>query len=188
MGCCQPARRGRVRVRCCVVVVPGHAVACVYHGWPRLLDRSVLAVHPWGVVYRILGDAVMLIHFGFLVFLAVGGFLACRFRWVIVLHLAAACWALMSVLVGAECPLTGWEDELRRLGGGQGLPGGFIDTYLTGVVYPDEHLRAVQLFLACLVVLSWLVFALYHRHAVAAGPPGTGSGRGRSTRRGGSTR
>ncbi len=146
----------------------------------------MLAVHPWGVVYRILGDAVMLIHFGFLVFLAVGGFLACRFRWVIVLHLAAACWALMSVLVGAECPLTGWEDELRRLGGGQGLPDGFIDAYLTGVVYPDEHLRAVQLFLACLVVLSWLVFALHHRHAVAAGP--TGSGRGRSTRRGGRTR
>jgi hypothetical protein len=37
-------------------------------------------------------------------------------------------WASVSVLVGAECPLTGWEDELRRLGGGQGLPGGFIDT------------------------------------------------------------
>jgi hypothetical protein len=34
----------------------------------------------------------------------------------------------VSVLVGAECPLTGWEDELCRLGGGQGLPGGFIDT------------------------------------------------------------
>ena len=140
------------------------------------------------MAYRILADAVMLIHFGFLVFLAVGGLLACRFRWVIVLHLAAAFWASVSVLVGAECPLTGWEDELRRLGGGQGLPGGFIDAYLTGVVYPDEHLRAVQLLLACLVVLSWLVFALHHRRAVAAGPPGTGSGRGRSTRRGGSTR
>jgi hypothetical protein len=73
---------------------------------------------------------------------AVGGFLACRFRWVIVLHLAAACWASVSVLVGAQCPLTGWEDELRRLGRGQGLPDGFIDTYLTGVVYPNEHLRA----------------------------------------------
>jgi hypothetical protein len=97
-------------------------------GGSGLLARCVLAGHPWGVVYRILGDAVMLIHFGFLVFLAVGGFLACRFRWVIVLHLAAACWASVSVLVGVQCPLTGWEDELRRLGGGQGLPGGFIDS------------------------------------------------------------
>ena len=134
------------------------------------------------MVYRILGDAVMLIHFGFLVFLAVGGFLACRFPWMIVLHLAAACWASVSVLVGVECPLTEWEDELGRRGGGQSLPGGFIDTYLTDVVYPDEHLRAVQLLLACLVVLSWLVFALHCRHAVAAGPPGTCSDRGRSTR------
>jgi hypothetical protein len=140
------------------------------------------------VVYRILGDAVMLIHFGFLVFLAVGGFLACRFRWVIVLHLAAACWASVSVLVGVECPLTGWEDELRRLGGGQGLPGGFIDTYLTDVVYPDEHLRTVQLLLAVLVVLSWLRYALRYGHAVAAGPPGTGSARVRSTRRRGGAR
>ena len=126
------------------------------------------------MVYRILGDAVMLIHFGFLVFLAVGGFLACRFRWVIVLHVAAACWASVSVLVGVECPLTAWEDELGRRGGGQGLPNGFIDTYLTGVVYPDEHLRVVQLLLAVLVVLSWLGFALGCRHVRSAGPPGTG--------------
>ena len=134
------------------------------------------------MVYRILGDAVMLIHFGFLVFVAVGGFLACRFRWVIVLHLAAACWASVSVLVGVECPLTGWEDELRRLGGGPGLPGGFIDTYLTGVIYPDEHVRVAQLLVAVLVVLSWLGFALSYGRAIAAGPPGTGSARGRRAR------
>ncbi len=91
-----------------------------------------------------------------------------------VLHVAAACWAAVSVLVGVECPLTGWEDELGRRGGGQGLPNGFIDTYLTGVVYPDEHLRVVQLLLAVLVVLSWLGFALRCRHVRSAGRPGTG--------------
>jgi hypothetical protein len=71
------------------------------------------------------------------------------------------------------------------------LPDGFIDTYLTDVVYPDEHLRAVQLLLAVLVVLSWLGFALNYGRAVAAGPPGTGSARGRrvrSNRRRGSAR
>lgn len=109
------------------------------------------------MVYRVLADVVMLVHFGFLVFLAIGGFLAWRRRWVIGPHLAAAGWGLVSVLVGIECPLTGWENRLRGLAGEQGLPPeGFIDTYLTGVVYPTDHLLTAQLLVACLVVVSWV--------------------------------
>jgi hypothetical protein len=33
--------------------------------------------------YRLLGDAVMLVHFAFLVFVVTGGFLAWRWPWVI---------------------------------------------------------------------------------------------------------
>ena len=87
------------------------------------------------MLYRLLADAVMLAHFGFLVFLALGGFLAWRHPRVLVLHIAAVGWAALSV-AGMDCPLTAWEDDLRRLAGEPGLPRGFIDTYLTGVVYP----------------------------------------------------
>jgi hypothetical protein len=104
----------------------------------------------------------MLAHFGFLVFVALGGFVAWRFRWVLVPHLGAVVWAVVSV-AGAECPLTGWEDGLRRLGGEHGLPRGFIDTYLTGVVYPQEHLVAAQLLVAGLVVTSWVGLAIRSR-------------------------
>jgi uncharacterized protein DUF2784 len=128
------------------------------------------------VAYRILGDAVMLIHFAFLVFLALGGFLACRFRWVIVPHLAAAVWAAMSVFVGVECPLTRWEDGLRQLSGRPRLPGGFVDTYLTGVIYPGQHLRAVQLLLAVVVALSWVRFAIGYRHTSSDTRPRASSG------------
>jgi hypothetical protein len=134
------------------------------------------------VVYRILGDTVMLIHFSFLLFLALSGFLACRFRWMIVPHPGAAAWAAMSVFVGVECPLTEWEDGLRRLGEGRGLPGGFIDTYLTGVIYPEQHLRAVQLLLAVVVALSWLRFAIDYRHTSFRTPPRVGPGRSRRSR------
>lgn len=114
------------------------------------------------MVYRVLADVVMLVHFSFLVFLAVGGFLAWRYRSLIWPHLAAAGWGLMSVLVGVECPLTGWENGLRAMAGQQGLPPeGFIDTYLTGVVYPAEHLLTMQLLVAALVAVSWL--GLVHR-------------------------
>lgn len=107
----------------------------------------------------------MVVHFGFLVFLAVGGFLAWRWPRLIVAHLAAAAWGLVSVLAGVECPLTTWEDALRRRAGAAGLDRGFVDTYLTGVVYPAEHLRTVQLLVAGLVAVSWAGFAVRRRTA-----------------------
>jgi hypothetical protein len=125
------------------------------------------------VVYRLLADAVMLAHFGFLVFLALGGFLAWRYRWVFVPHAAAVGWASLSI-AGAACPLTAWEDGLRRLGGGQGLPRGFIDTYLTGVVYPADDLLAAQLVVALPAAASWvgLAIRLHRERAVTSGRRG----------------
>lgn len=108
------------------------------------------------MVYRLLADAVMLIHFGFLAFVALGGFVARRHRWVLVPHVAAVGWGALTVTVGLECPLTSWENTLRRLGDEGGLPRGFVDTYLTGVVYPQEYLPAAQLLVAALVVASWV--------------------------------
>ncbi len=116
------------------------------------------------MVYRVLADAVMMAHFGFLLFLALGGFLAWRYRWVLVPHVAAVGWAALSV-VGMDCPLTAWEDDLRWLAGEQGLPHGFIDTYLTGVVYPREDVPALQLLVAGLVAASWAGLAVRGRHA-----------------------
>jgi Protein of Unknown function (DUF2784) len=115
-------------------------------------------------VAGVLADVVMLAHFGFLLFLALGGFAAWRFRWVIVPHVAAVGWAVLSV-AGVECPLTGWEDGLRRLAGEDGLPNGFIDTYVTGVVYPQDHLLAAQLVVATLVAVSWVGLVVRSRRA-----------------------
>jgi hypothetical protein len=117
------------------------------------------------VVFRLLADAVMLAHFGFLVFIALGGFVAWRYCWVVGLHAAAVGWGLLSVLAGVHCPLTAWEDRFRRLGGEQGVPRGFVDTYLTGVVYPREHLLTAQFVVAGLVAVSWAGFALQRRRA-----------------------
>ena len=121
------------------------------------------------MVYRFLADAVMLTHIAFLVFLALGGFVAWGFRWLIVPHVAAAGWGLVSVLVGIGCPLTGWEDRLRRGAGEAGLSGGFVDTYLTGVVYLQDHLVTARLLVAGLVAASWVGFAVRHRRPRSGG-------------------
>ena len=115
------------------------------------------------MVYRLLADAVMLIHFSFLAFVVLGGFVARRYRWVLFPHVAAVAWGALTVTVGLECPLTGWENTLRRLGDQDGLPRGFIDTYLTWVVYPQQYLPAAQLLVATLVVVSWVGLAARSR-------------------------
>jgi Protein of Unknown function (DUF2784) len=122
---------------------------------------------PGGVLHRFLADAVMLAHFGFLAFLALGGFVAWRHRWVIVLHAVAVGWGLLSVLAGVGCPLTAWEDRFRRLAGEQGLTRGFVDAYLTDVIYPSEHLLTVQILLGCLVAVSWAGLVLRARRSSA---------------------
>lgn len=101
-------------------------------------------------------DTVMLVHFGFLLFVALGGFLAWRYRALFPLHAAAIGWAALSVFVGIACPLTYLENRFRALAGRSPLEsGGFIETYLTGVIYPQEHLRLVQALVAMLIVVSW---------------------------------
>ena len=110
--------------------------------------------------YRLLAELVMLLHFGFLAYVALGGFLAWWRPLLIVPHAVAAAWGAVTATIGIPCPLTAWEDAARRRAGEQGMARGFIDTYLTGVVYPAEHLRTVQLLVAVVVLASWAGFVL----------------------------
>lgn len=116
------------------------------------------------MLYRLIGEAAMVVHFLFLAFMAVGGFLAWRWRWLIWPHLAVAAWGIVSVVTGIECPLTVVENWGRHHAGLAGLqPGGFIDTYIEGVIYPAEHTNLVRLGVVILVLTSWTGFVLRRR-------------------------
>ena len=105
------------------------------------------------MVYRALADLVLVIHFGFIVFVVVGGLLALRWRWAPLLHLPAALWGVIIELSGWACPLTPLENALRRASGVSGYSGGFIEHYVASIVYPAGLSYSVQLVLAGLVVL-----------------------------------
>ncbi len=128
----------------------------------------------------------MLLHFGVIAYIIFGGFLAWRFRWALVPHLLAVTWGALIIMEAVDCPLTALEDWARRNASEQGLSRGFIDTYLTGVVYPGDMLTIVRIGAATVVLVSWLGL-LIRRHMaktrklvspVSGGRAGGPSGRG----------
>ncbi|WP_067693457.1 DUF2784 domain-containing protein [Nocardia jejuensis] len=111
------------------------------------------------MIYRLLADLTAGVHFLFVAYVVVGGFIAWRWPWTIWLHVAAFAWGFSTILFGFECPLTNLENWSRHRAGDASLPSsGFIDHYITGVLYPQSALELVQVLVAVCVVTSWIGF------------------------------
>jgi hypothetical protein len=79
------------------------------------------------MLYRVLADGVVLLHFAFLAFVVLGGLLVLRWRQFAWLHLPAAAWGAYVEFYLHYCPLTPLENQLREQAGLGGYHGGFID-------------------------------------------------------------
>lgn len=106
------------------------------------------------------------VHVALLGILVVGGFLALRHRWVLPVHLGMVAWGIVSVAFTWDCPLTDVQQWLRALGGRPPLPGGFIDTYISGVIVPAGADTPVQLGVLALVLVSWALLVRRSRARV----------------------
>lgn len=104
------------------------------------------------MIYGILADLVLALHFAFIVFVVLGGLLVLRWRWIAIIHVPTAIWGFLIEMFGWVCPLTPIENALRRNAGEAGYTGGFIEHYLLPVIYPGALTREIQLVLAGLVV------------------------------------
>lgn len=104
------------------------------------------------MLYRLLADAVLLVHAAFVAFVVIGGFWVLsrpKLAWV---HLPVVAWGAGIELLGGICPLTPLENHYRRLAGEQGFPGGFVEHYLLATLYPEGLTREVQVGLGLLVL------------------------------------
>jgi hypothetical protein len=108
------------------------------------------------VGYRVLVPTILVVHFAYLAYVIFGGYLAWRWPRAIWPHLAAAVWAVLIVINAVQCPLTWAENWARHRAGDTGYDRGFIDTYVTGVLYPANYLQQMRLLGAAVVLVSWL--------------------------------
>lgn len=104
------------------------------------------------MTYRLLADAVVVLHFAFVLFVVFGGLAVLRWPRLAWLHVPAAAWGALIEFGGWICPLTPLENALRERGGDLGYSGGFIDRYVTGLIYPHGLTRTMQFAAGALVL------------------------------------
>ena len=97
-------------------------------------------------------DLIVLIHFGFILFVIFGGFLVMKWRWFIWLHVPTVVWGAMLEFFGWNCPLTILENELRQKNNDGAYSNGFIEQYIIPVIYPEELTRDIQIALGIAVI------------------------------------
>ena len=111
------------------------------------------------MVYRLLADALVLLHLAFVVFVVAGGLLVLRWPRVAWAHLPAAAWGVWIEWSGGICPLTPLENRLRTAGGEAGYAGSFVEHYVMPVLYPVGLTSTVQIALgAAVLVLNLAIY------------------------------
>jgi hypothetical protein len=113
--------------------------------------------------YRLLADAFAGVHYAYLAYLLVGGFVAWRWPRTIALHIFAAVWAVLIIATPVPCPLTAAQNALRERGGQPPLRDSFINTYIRGTFYPAAHETETRVVVAGVVAASWIGLALRMR-------------------------
>lgn len=90
------------------------------------------------MIYRIGADAILLLHLAFTLFTVLGGLLVLRRPSLLLVHLIAVLWGVVIEWADWICPLTPLENALRIQGGEAGYAGGFIEHYVSLVLYPEN--------------------------------------------------
>jgi hypothetical protein len=122
------------------------------------------------MLYRGLADVVLVVHFLFVLFVILGGLLVLRWPRVAWVHVPVALYGAVIEFVGFICPLTPLEVSFRRRGGEAGYEGGFIEHYITALIYPTGLTREIQLTLGVgVLVLNAIVYAVVFRRRRSAG-------------------
>ena len=128
---------------------------------------------------RVLADAVVVFHLGFIAFAVGGVVLVLKWRRVMWVHLPVVAWAVLVEVMNWPCPLTPLENYFRRRGGEAGYPGGFVEHYVWPVIYPEGLTDRTQFFLGGFVfvvnVVGYCLVLMRFRRRRGVAAVGVGS-------------
>jgi Protein of Unknown function (DUF2784) len=103
--------------------------------------------------YVLLADAMVLVHFLFVIFVMFGALVVLRWPRALWVHAPALLWGLIVEFAGMPCPLTPLENRLRLLGGEAGYSEDFLSHWLLTVLYPASLTRELQFMLGTSLLL-----------------------------------
>jgi len=104
-------------------------------------------------------DLLVLVHFAFILFVVLGGFLVLRWPKFAYGHIPCVLWGILVECCGWICPLTPLEWHLLEQAGRAGYSGGFIEHHILPLVYPAELTRGMQIgFGGFVLVVNLLVY------------------------------
>jgi hypothetical protein len=114
------------------------------------------------MLYQISADLIVVLHFGFVLFVLLGGLMLIKWPRLIWLHLPAVAWGAFVEFSGWICPLTPLENWLRAQAGEATYAEDFIVRSLSSILYPDALTHEIQLILGTallvvnLAIYGWL--------------------------------
>ena len=127
--------------------------------------------------YQLLADAVLVLHFGVVLFI-VGGLVAILIGnwrgwswvnrlWFRLAHLGAIVFVVVQTWLGEICPLTTLESSLRVRGGGSAYEQSFIETWLRELIFYDAPMWAFTVaytLFGLAVLATWWRYPPQSRH------------------------
>jgi len=119
------------------------------------------------MVYRVLADFIVVVHFIWILFIIFGVVFAFfRFK-IALLHLAGLVFSLLLNLMGWYCPLTYLENYLYSLHGYKSTDtGSFLLKVLEPLVYPnlpEYYIRIGEILFVCLYIIVYAYLAKKYR-------------------------
>ncbi len=121
-------------------------------------------------LYSLIADTILVIHFAFVVFVIFGFMLILvglmsRWSWTHnrnfrIVHLAAVGFVVLQAWLGQLCPLTTWENELRRRAGQSSYTETFVEHWLHEILFYQAAPWVFTTIYTCfgaLVVVVWFV-------------------------------
>ena len=113
------------------------------------------------MVYSLLADLIILLHFMFILFVLCGGLLVLKWKWLIFIHIPAPIYGILIEIESWVCPLTPLEVHFKMKAGESIYQGGFVEHYLIPIIYPPGLNRTIQIILAAMVlILNIIIYTM----------------------------